>query len=237
MAAYLNQNYYGNESYGVAAAAKGYFGVELKDLTLAQAAILAALPQAPSALRPRRRTPSSECVDPAAEDRDLHEDTQLVVPADARIVQRRNCVLDQMAAGRHAADRRRRSPPRTSRRRRPRRWSSRPRLDPVEGAPVRVAGPRASSPPRLCGADAETCPVLERGGLDIVEHARPRAPGDRREVGQGGGDRPPREEPEGGGARPSASPTSRGCGTCANKTLRNGALIAMDYQTGEIVAY
>ena len=27
MAAYLNQNYYGNESYGVAAAAKGYFGV------------------------------------------------------------------------------------------------------------------------------------------------------------------------------------------------------------------
>ena len=27
MAAYLNQNYYGNESYGVAAAAQGYFGV------------------------------------------------------------------------------------------------------------------------------------------------------------------------------------------------------------------
>ncbi len=28
--AYLNQNYYGNESYGVAAAAKGYFGVALE---------------------------------------------------------------------------------------------------------------------------------------------------------------------------------------------------------------
>ena len=27
IAAYLNQNYYGNESYGVAAAAQGYFGI------------------------------------------------------------------------------------------------------------------------------------------------------------------------------------------------------------------
>ena len=26
MAAYLNQNFYGNQSYGVEAAAKGYFG-------------------------------------------------------------------------------------------------------------------------------------------------------------------------------------------------------------------
>src|SRR3954447_18635088 len=48
MAAYLNQNYYGNESYGVAAAAQTYFGKDLKDLTLAQAAILAALPKSPS---------------------------------------------------------------------------------------------------------------------------------------------------------------------------------------------
>src|SRR5262245_15933932 len=48
MAAYLNQNYYGNESYGVAAAAKSYFGIDrdhLEDITLAQAAILAALPK------------------------------------------------------------------------------------------------------------------------------------------------------------------------------------------------
>jgi membrane peptidoglycan carboxypeptidase len=58
MAAYLNQNYYGNESYGVMAAAKSYFGVELGELTLAQAAILAA----PVGRRRRRttrgRTPS-----------------------------------------------------------------------------------------------------------------------------------------------------------------------------------
>jgi penicillin-binding protein 1A len=37
--AYLNQNYYGNQLYGIKAAAKGYFGVELDELTPAQAAI------------------------------------------------------------------------------------------------------------------------------------------------------------------------------------------------------
>ena len=46
--AYLNQNFYGNNSYGVRTAARGYFGVnDLRDLTIAQAAILAAIPQAP----------------------------------------------------------------------------------------------------------------------------------------------------------------------------------------------
>ena len=46
--AYLNQNFYGNSSYGVAAAARSYWGIsDLKKLTLAQAAILAAIPQSP----------------------------------------------------------------------------------------------------------------------------------------------------------------------------------------------
>ena len=42
--AYLNQNFYGNNSYGVKAAAKGYFGKPLSQLTLAQFAILAGDP-------------------------------------------------------------------------------------------------------------------------------------------------------------------------------------------------
>ncbi|HET8784775.1 MAG TPA: biosynthetic peptidoglycan transglycosylase, partial [Candidatus Limnocylindrales bacterium] len=46
--AYLNQNFYGNNSYGVKAAAQGYFGKALEDLSLAEAAILAAIPQSPS---------------------------------------------------------------------------------------------------------------------------------------------------------------------------------------------
>ena len=69
MAAYLNQNYYGNESYGVAAAAKGYFGKELKDLTLAQAAIIAALPKSPSSYDLVQNA-IIECLDPGAETSD-----------------------------------------------------------------------------------------------------------------------------------------------------------------------
>ena len=46
--AYLNQNYYGNQSYGVKAAVESYFGIPLKDITPAQAAIIAALPKSPS---------------------------------------------------------------------------------------------------------------------------------------------------------------------------------------------
>jgi peptidoglycan glycosyltransferase len=46
--AYLNQIYYGHNAYGVAAAADVYFGVQdLHQLTPAQAALLAGMPQAP----------------------------------------------------------------------------------------------------------------------------------------------------------------------------------------------
>jgi len=51
---YLNQIYLGARSYGVAAAAKTYFGKDLEYLTPAEAAYLAALPKAPSALHPER---------------------------------------------------------------------------------------------------------------------------------------------------------------------------------------
>jgi penicillin-binding protein 1C len=45
---YLNNIYYGNQAYGIQAAAKGYFGKDAKDLNLAEAAMLAGLPQLPS---------------------------------------------------------------------------------------------------------------------------------------------------------------------------------------------
>ena len=51
---YLNQIYLGSRAYGVEAAARTYFGVHVKDLTIAQAAILAGLPQAPSRYSPFR---------------------------------------------------------------------------------------------------------------------------------------------------------------------------------------
>ncbi|UJX39445.1 PBP1A family penicillin-binding protein [Desulfovibrio sp. JY] len=51
---YLNQIYLGSRAYGVEAAARTYFGVHVGDLTLAQAALLAGLPQAPSRYSPFR---------------------------------------------------------------------------------------------------------------------------------------------------------------------------------------
>ena len=55
LAAYLNDIYFGQEAYGVEAAANAYFGVHAKDLSLEQAALIAGLPQAPSAYDPLNR--------------------------------------------------------------------------------------------------------------------------------------------------------------------------------------
>ncbi len=49
---YLNLIYLGEGTYGVQAAARGYFGKDVSDLTLSEAAVLAGLPQAPSRLNP-----------------------------------------------------------------------------------------------------------------------------------------------------------------------------------------
>jgi len=49
---YLNQVYYGHSSYGVEAAAQRYFGKSAPDLTLAESALLAGLPQAPADYSP-----------------------------------------------------------------------------------------------------------------------------------------------------------------------------------------
>ena len=49
---YMNQIFLGHRAYGFAAAAQVYFGKPLKDLTIAEAAMLAGLPKAPSAYNP-----------------------------------------------------------------------------------------------------------------------------------------------------------------------------------------
>ena len=145
MAAYLNQNYYGNESYGVAAAAQGYFGVELKDLTLAQAAILAALPKSPSTYDLVQNA-NVECLDPGAETterRDLQE-----VPA-RRPGRRADRPAPQPGARPHgagpdAADRGTLTAAdfdgRAQRAGHPRP----PAVEPVAGVAVRVAGPQGA---------------------------------------------------------------------------------------------
>ena len=75
---YLNEIYLGNRAYGVAAAALNYFGKSLDELTLAEAAYLAALPKAPNNYHPTRRTENA--------------------------VGRRNYVLGRMAANGYISD-------------------------------------------------------------------------------------------------------------------------------------
>jgi membrane peptidoglycan carboxypeptidase len=50
--AYLNRIYYGNQSYGAEAAAQTYFGKHANELSLAEASLLAGLPQSPTELDP-----------------------------------------------------------------------------------------------------------------------------------------------------------------------------------------
>ena len=143
--AYLNQNFYGNNSYGVKAAAQSYFGVALEDLSISQAALLAALPQSPSSYDLVRNAiqrcngpvnEAEECIDKA--------DIQLVVPEDTDIVRRRNLVLDLLKEDRAGCSRRTRSPTHRSTRPRTRRSCS-PRRPSRAGSPRTSSGPSGMS--------------------------------------------------------------------------------------------
>ncbi len=67
---YLNKIFLGQRAYGIAAAAQVYYGVKLHELTLAQMAMIAGLPKAPSTTNPITNPP--------------------------RALKRRNLVLDRM---------------------------------------------------------------------------------------------------------------------------------------------
>jgi penicillin-binding protein 1A len=54
LALYLNQIYYGHGRYGCEEAARYYFGKSVKEIDLAEASLLAGLPQSPERLSPRK---------------------------------------------------------------------------------------------------------------------------------------------------------------------------------------
>ena len=72
---YLNQIDLGNRAFGVEAASQRYFGKSSRELNVAEAATLAAMPKAPSRYNPRRHP--------------------------ARALQRRNLILGLLARERH----------------------------------------------------------------------------------------------------------------------------------------
>jgi len=91
MEKYLNQNFYGNRSYGVAAAARSYWNKDLKDLTLAECALLAGIPQSPTKFDLVKNSVQETYTDDKGVER-----TRLVVPMNSEIVVRRNFILEQM---------------------------------------------------------------------------------------------------------------------------------------------
>ncbi len=91
MESYLNNNYYGNRSYGVAAAAQSYWRKDLKDLTLAQYALLAGIPKSPSNYDLVQNAVEEEYTDAKGV-----QQTRFVVPQDTPVVARRNQILELM---------------------------------------------------------------------------------------------------------------------------------------------
>lgn len=167
MEAYLNQNFYGNQSYGVKAAAVGYFGKDLSELTLAQYAILAAIPKSPSDYDLMRNA-LEDCAIVIAEDETCPDDqVTLTVPDEAEIVQRRNQVLGDMktrsvlTAGDYTAAQYDAA------------MDEPVILSPIESPPWKaphfVWQVRQQLGTLLCGAEAaETCEAVDTGGYQVT---------------------------------------------------------------------
>ncbi len=232
MAAYLNQNYYGNDAYGVSAAAQAYFGVDLQSLDLAQAAILAAIPKAPSSYDLVQNA-VDECIDPNAPQDTCQ--TQLVVPADAPIVQRRNLVLDLMEQGRTpltgsqytAAD---------FEAAKQEKVILAPQKSTLWKVPQFVYQVRRELTTLLCGEGADTCPRLERGGLKITTTLDMRLQGIAEKWVKAATIVPHSKNPK-AAAKALGLSYQSWMQNLRSKDLHNGALVAMDYQTGELLAY
>ena len=164
---YLNQNFYGNQSYGVAAAAKSYFNKDLKDLTLAQIAILAAIPQSPTQYDLVKNATQTCTIDITPDQTCPAANTVITVPQDSEIVIRRNKVLDLMetrsvlSGSNHTVA----------------------EYEAAKNDPV-ILSPQGAAPWKaaqfvwqvrhqlgsiLCGADsADTCPEVDTGGYKII---------------------------------------------------------------------
>ncbi|MDQ3555000.1 MAG: transglycosylase domain-containing protein, partial [Chloroflexota bacterium] len=221
MTAYLNQNFYGNNSYGVAAAADGYFGKELSELTLSEAALLAALPQSPS---------NYDLVRNAVED----DQGRLIVPQDTDIVERRDFVLQLLAD-----DPARRVLTGDQ-------YSTEDFLAaqddevvlvdqelPPWQAPHFIWAVREQLAVELC-AEAATCPALERGGLRIVTTLDMELQESAEKWVKAAAIAPHRGREYADRIGVETQPWMR---ELRDNEVFNGALMAMDYQTGEVVAY
>ena len=208
------------------AAAKTYFGKALKDLTLAQMALLAAIPQSPTkfdlvknADRGCRIGTTTAC--PTA--------SPLVVPDTTEVVARRNYILDLMKTPSVAA---------VGEAPRHRRRVEAAKDEPVVLAPQVVAslerartscGRSAASSARSCAATRPPTPAtkIDTGGYTVTTTLDWRMQRDRREVALRRGAGPNRKSPTAcSGAlkipKPRLGLDARTCGAGTSTTRRGG---------------
>jgi membrane peptidoglycan carboxypeptidase len=236
MAAYLNQNFYGNRSYGIKAAAKNYFGIDdLSKLTLAQAAILAGIPQSPTSYDLIKNA-EEVCSVTVATGKDCPDGkTVLQVPDDSPIVERRNKVLDLMktrsvlTAGTYSdADY-------EAAKKEPVILTPPPSADWL--APQFVWQVRHQLGSILCGADqADTCEAVDIGGYKVITTLDYKLQKKAEKWVKAAAIAPNRRDTAGylRSIGVSYAPWIR---NLKGRGIYNAALGAVDYRTGQIMAY
>jgi membrane peptidoglycan carboxypeptidase len=234
--AYLNQNYYGNQAYGIKAAAQVYFGVtDLQKLTLAQAAILAGIPKSPSNYDLVLNA-IEQCPVEVAEEDTCPEPTKLVVPDDSEIVQRRNQILNLLEDGRtplsgdlysHADYE-----------------AARhegvvvvPQTTPQWLAPHFVWAVQKELATKVCGEGVPTCGLLESGGLRITTTLDLKLQKIAEKWVKAAAIVPNAKNPDQAAVEAGFKKAAPWMLNLRGKQIRNGALVALDYQTGELIAY
>lgn len=104
---YLNQIFLGNRAYGFAAASEAYFGKPIKDINLAEAAMLAGLPKAPSLYNPivnpeRARIRQVYILDRMVENSFITPDQATTAKATPLVIKRME--VDQVVHAKHVGE-------------------------------------------------------------------------------------------------------------------------------------
>ena len=233
--AYLNQNYYGNQSYGVKAAAKSYFGIDLSQIDPAQAAILAGLPKSPSNYD-LVRNHIEQCTTVVPEGTDCPK-TQLVVPREAPIVQRRNQILDLLAAGGRT--------PMSGDQYSSAQFTVAKQEDVVlasQGtahwiAPHFVWAVRDELADKMCGVGVSSCDALDLGGLRVTTTLDVGLQKIAEKWVAAAAIVPNKKDMTAAAKALGFKKVQPWMANLKSKDLHNSALVAVDYQTGELVAY
>jgi len=234
IAAYLNQNYYGNQTYGVKAAAETYFGHPLSATTPAEAATLAGLVKSPSNYDlVRNAEPNCDKPDPKS-DKCLGT-TTYEVPSDAAIYIRRNQILDLLASGRTILSKDTYSPDQLlAAKQLP--LTVAPQSIPPWKAPHFVWAVLKELADKVCGPDIPTCDQLAAGGMTVTTTLDYKVQLIAEKWVKAAA-LVPNHANAAAYAKSLGLPYEQWMQNLRGKDINNGALVALDYQTGELIAY